>query len=168
MTSTNQPTDLLTFDEDRKKLPDMINVLTILTFVGCGVGLLSSIYAFVNAQKSYDDMVKLQDNLGNAPAFVKTMTGPHMVELAQKSLENRVPILLLSLVGYGLCVYGAVRMRQLKKEGFAVYAVGEVLPIIGSIIFIGFGLSSGFTLFFALAFPALFLILYGTQLKNLS
>jgi hypothetical protein len=168
MTSPNQPDDLLNFDEDRKKLPDMLNVLTILTFIGCGTGLISSIYAFVNAQKSYDDMVKVQSNMENAPEIVKKMAGPHMVELAEKSLENRIPILILSLVGYGLCVYGAIRMRKLKKEGFSFYALGEILPIIGGFIFVGMGLLGGFTLFVSLAFPALFLILYGTQLKHLS
>lgn len=168
MTSANKPADLLNFDEDRKKLPDMLNVLTILTFVGCGIGLIFSLYGFSNAQKSYDDIVKLQGNIENAPDIVKKMTGPHMVELAQKSLENRVPILLLALVGYGLCLYGAIQMRKLKKEGFTVYALGEVLPIIGGFIFAGLGMAGGFTLFMSLAFTALFLILYGTQLKHLS
>jgi len=168
MTSTNQPADILNLEEGRKKLPEMLNVLTILTFVGCGVGCISSVFSFFNAQKSYDSIVEAQGKLENAPAFVKKFAGPGMVEIARKSLENRLPILLLALVGYGLCLYGAIQMRAWKKEGFSIYLLGEILPVIAGFIFVGMGLFSGFALIGALLFPAVFIILYATQLKHLS
>jgi hypothetical protein len=168
MNSTNQPTDILSFDEGRKKLPEMLNVLTILTFVGCGLGLLGSLYSFFNAQKSYNDIVAAQDKLENAPEFVKKLAGPGMVEMARKSLENRLPILLLSVVAFGLCLYGAIRMRAWKKEGFPIYVLGEILPVITAFIFVGLGTFSGFAVISSLLFPAAFIIMYATQLKHLS
>jgi hypothetical protein len=168
MNYTNQPADLLDWEENRKKLPEMLNVLTILTFVGCGIGLISSVFGFFNAQKSYDKFMEGRDALRNGPEFLKKIGGPDIEELMRRSLENRLPILVLSLVSYGLCLYGAIRMRAWKKEGFGVYLIGEILPVIGGFIFIGIGLYSTFTLVTALLFPAVFILLYATQLKHLS
>ncbi|HTI11947.1 MAG TPA: hypothetical protein VL832_25410 [Puia sp.] len=168
MANTSQGPDILNFDEGRKKLPDMLNVLTILTFIGCGIGCISSVYSYFNAQKSYDDIVKLQDNLDSAPEFVKKLAGPKMVEIARNSLENRLPILLLAMVGYVLCLYGAIKMRAWKKEGFPVYVLGEILPVVAGFIFIGAGMFNGFAVIGALIFPAAFIIMYASQRKYLS
>ncbi|HWK02702.1 MAG TPA: hypothetical protein VNS58_03685 [Puia sp.] len=168
MTSTDQAADILDFDGSKKKIPEMLNVLTILTFVGCGVFTLGSIYSFFHARKGYDDLVQAQDKLADAPEFVKSLAGPKMVEMARLSLENRVPILLLALVGYGLCLYGAIRMRGLKKEGFPFYVLGQLVPVVASFIFLGVGSFGGFALIGGLLFPVLFIILYATQLKNMS
>jgi hypothetical protein len=168
MTESNPTVDTLDWDEKGKKLPDMLNVLTILTFIGCGLGLISSIWSFSSAQKGYDAAVDMQSKLDNLPDYAKRMMGPDPVAMARKSLENRMPILLLTLVAVALCLYGAIQMRKKKKAGFSLYLIGEVLPIITTFIFLGFGLLSGFTLTLAFFFPVLFIILYATQLKHLA
>jgi hypothetical protein len=169
MAELQQTTEPINWEVDKKKLPEMINVLTILTFVGCAVFALFSLYGFVNAQKSYDTLVQMQDKLDNAPDFVKKLTGPNAVENARKAWDNRLPILLLSLAGYVLCTYGAMQMRALKKLGFSIYLIGElVLPLVSTVIFLGFGSVSGFAAAFGLLFPVLFIILYATQLKKLA
>jgi tryptophan-rich sensory protein len=75
--------------------------------------------------------------------------------------------MLLSILACAICIYGALRMRSLRKSGFSVYLVGEVLPIIVSVIFLGFASFSGFMMAMSLIFPVVFIILYATQLKNL-
>ena len=79
-----------------------------------------------------------------------------------------MPLLLLSLVGYALCLYGANQMRQRKKMGFSLYVIGEIVPVVALFIFIGTGAMMGVTLVTSLIFPAVFIILYATQLKHLS
>lgn len=167
MTDINQPVDFLSNEEKAKKLPEMLNVLTILTFVGCGIAAISSVWAFSNAAKSYDDIQRLQSQMENAPAIAKSMLGPNIVEVARKSLENRLPILLLGLVATALCLYGAIQMRQKKKAGFSLYVIGELLPLIASFIFIGGAVFSGFSMALGILFPLVFIILYATQLKHL-
>lgn len=168
MANPNHPPDILDFDGSRKKLPDTLNVLTILTFVGCAIGFIASLYGYTHAKEGYENLVRLQDNMENVPGFLKGMTGPQAVEIARLSLENKTPILLLSLVGYGLCIYGAIRMRAWKKEGFYIYLCGEILPLIGSFIFIGAGIFAGFSGIFGLAVPLFFILMYAAQLKHLS
>jgi hypothetical protein len=167
MTDTNAKTDLLNWEEP-KKLPDMLNVLTILTFVGSGLFACSALYSFLNAQKSYDNIIKMQDKLDDAPAIVKKFMGPDMIELARKSVENRTPILLLTLIAYGLCTYGAIQMRKLKKTGFSIYVLGELLPLVTGLIFIGTTSVGGFAYIFTVLILAIFIILYATQLKHMS
>jgi hypothetical protein len=77
-----------------------------------------------------------------------------------------MPILLLNLVGAALCIYGAMEMRKLKKQGFLLWVTGEFLPIISGIVFIGMGMFKGFGII-GMVFPILFLILYAVQRKNL-
>jgi hypothetical protein len=167
MTDTNAKPDLLNWEEP-KKLPDMLNVLTILTFIGSGLGVLTSIYGFINARASYEKMVEMQDKMDQMPAFVKKFTGPDPVGASLKMLDNRTPITLLTLVACGLCIYGAMQMRKRKKMGFSVYVLGEILPLLTSFIFLGTASMGGFGFIFGILLYAVFIILYATQLKYLS
>ncbi|MES2849707.1 MAG: hypothetical protein V4685_11675 [Bacteroidota bacterium] len=167
MSETNQTNDYLNFpDEGKPKLPTGLNILTILTFIGCALGLFGGIWQFASAEKGYNDLMKMQDKMGDLPPIMRKMIGPDALETARKSMENKVPVLLLTLAGVGLCLYGAIEMRKLKKQGFTLWAAGEFLPIVGGFIFIGSGMLSGFALF-ALLFPIAFLIMYAVNKKHL-
>lgn len=164
---TNQTNDMLQMNEgDTPKLPTSLNVLTILTFIGCAIAAISSIWGFVSAQKSYDDLVAAQGKMDDAPAFVKKMMGPEMLEMSRKAAENRTVILLIGLAGVALCLWGALEMRKLKKQGFILWVAGEFLPIIATAVVLGFGVFTGFAAI-GLVFPIIFLILYGVNKKHL-
>ena len=151
---------------EHPSLPSGLNVLTILTFVGCAIAFISSVWSYINADKSYKQLVDSQDKLAEAPAWAKSMMGPEMVAIAKKSMENKLPILLLGIVATALCLYGAIEMRKLKKQGFILWLVGEVLPIITGVLFIGTGIFGGFGLI-GLLFPIVFIVLYLVQRKYL-
>lgn len=160
-------TSMLNFAEGNKpKLPSGLNVLTILTFIGCAFALIGSIWSFITAKSSYEKMIDAQDKMENAPAWAKSLMSPEMIEMSRKSLENRVPILILGIVGVALCFYGALQMRQLKKQGYIMWLLGEILPLVAAVFFVGFGIFSGFYLLILL-FPVAFIILYTTQRKHL-
>lgn len=150
-----------------RKLPDTLNVITILTFIGCGVGLLFSVAGYFFAQSGYDQAVKAQENIDKVPSFLRSMQGPDPVGAARAALDNRLPILLLGLLALGLCLYGAIQMRRWKKIGFTFYLIGELLPFLSGYLLIGSSTLSGFTLVFGGFFAGLFIILYATQLKHL-
>ena len=165
-------TDVLNFGETGKpKLPSGLNVLTILSFIGCAIQLLGSLYTFFTAKKSYEGLDKLteQMNSENMPGWVKSMMGDpeNMIKMITKSYENRIPIVLLSVVAAGLCFYGALQMRKLKKQGFLFYTIGELLPFLTQFLFIGAFAFSGFVMYFFIALSALFILLYSMQRKHL-
>jgi hypothetical protein len=61
-----------------------------------------------------------------------------------------------------------MQMRNLKKQGYLIYVIGELLPILSFAIFIGFGgLFGGIAMMFSTLFALLFIILYTTQRKYL-
>ncbi len=164
--------DFLNYDDNNKpKLTSGLNVLTILSFIGCALQLLGSLWSFFTAKKSYDSVDKLSEqmNSDSMPSWVKSMMGDpeNMVEMIKKTYENRIPIILLSLIAIALCFYGLLQMRKLKKQGFLFYTIGEILPFLTQILFIGAFTFSGFGMIFAVAIAVLFILLYAMQRKNL-
>ncbi len=145
----------------------MLNVLTILTFIGSAIMLISipiSKFFIGFAKKAMED-----------PATMERMSDKEIAEM-EKGVRvfdlmeaNATPIWIVTILGAALCVYGAIQMRKLKKDGYFIYLVGEILPIIGFAIILGF--SNYFTTtssyFSNLGIPLLFIILYTTQLKHL-
>ena len=165
MADINQPANTENWLEEPKKLPSMLNVLTILTFISNGLGFITAFYSYFSAASNYDKVVQAQDKMDQMPDFVKNMMGPDPVGNARRMLDNRLPIMLLTLVGCLLCFYGAWQMRKLKKTGFTIYIVGDVVPFISLFIFIGASALTGFTGIFTLIIVVVFVILYATQLK---
>jgi hypothetical protein len=151
------------FLKETSKLPEMINVLTILTFIGSGLLALFACWEFVGAKASLDMVTS-----GNMPAIARNFMPENYVEKLTFAYQNRVPILLMNLLVCALCIYGAILMRRLKKNGFVVYCIGELLlPLGTAYIFLGPHVISGGRDLFSLFFGVLFIVLYATQLKYL-
>ncbi len=167
--SENNYQDSSSFTASGKpKLPTGINVLTILTLIWCAVELYSNLSNFFGGRKKLDDAITASEKFKDAdvPKFAKNFFGPDMIAMLEKAYENRVPMFILGLVATLLCIYGAIQMRQLKKQGYILWLVGELLPILSIIIFIGAGFYANLT-GIMLIFPILFIILYTAQRKHL-
>jgi hypothetical protein len=167
MTDLNQNMGM---PEDKPTLPSGLNILTILTFIGSGLGLLSSLYNMMNAKKGLEQMEDAinSPNYESMPALAKKFLSPEALEVARKSYENRVPITLISLIGIALCVYGAIQMRKRKMQGYYLYLIGEIIPLISTVVFIGIGALSGFMGIIVICFTLLFVLLYTAQRKHLT
>jgi hypothetical protein len=165
----NQDTtkDVLNYDEQNvPKLTTGLNVLTILTFIGCAYELYSTVNNFISGRKALEDFEKSQEKLADAPAWAKKFASPEVHEVMVKSLDNKVPLIIIGLVSIALCVYGAIEMRKLKKQGFTFWLIGEILPYIGVVIFIGGVFFKTFLVYFTIV-PVIFILLYFFQRKNL-
>ncbi len=154
--------------EDMKKLPTMLNVITILTFIGCAYVAIMAVIGYFSASTAY----KVYDTIGTNGTTTENKTLNSLLsgakEMAKKQYDNRFIIFILALVGVALCLYGALQMRRLKKQGYFIYLSGELLPIVSFAIFIGFSNFLGaLSIIFAALFAAVFIILYTTQLKEL-
>ncbi len=172
MQDNYNPDDSLTVNDLQKTpLPTGLNVLTILTIIGCVIALLFSVFGFVSSKSSYDkkDEVMAQMQSAETPKFVKSMMGDpaNFEKMTIKSYENRIPILLLSLVAVGLCFAGALQMRKRKKQGYLLYVIGELLPFVTMAFFIGFFALSGMIFMFTVVLAAVFILLYTMQRKHL-
>ena len=103
------------------------------------------------------------------PDFVKKMYSPESLELYRKIDANKLPIIVLTIIASALCVYGALEIRKLKKSGFYTYIIGELLPFVGYLLFVGTGFfATGVSAYVGVGISVLFIILYATQLKYLT
>jgi len=153
---------------DKSKLPGSLNILTILTFIGCGLGLL-----FVFGSKK---MMEFGIKMADSPEAQARMTDKELADMEKlKSMyeimsSNWIAYLIPSLIGIALCFFGALQMRKLKKQGFYMYVLGQILPIIGGAIVIGFSnqFSNTSSYVIGMGIPILFIFLYSRNLKYLS
>lgn len=155
------------FEEEKKKLPTMLNVLTILTFIGSAFQLVSiplSKFGMKFAKQAMDN-----------PEVLEKLSERDLQDIEKQGrafdmmMANTTPLWIVVILSAALCVYGAIQMRKLKKDGFYIYSVGEILPVIGYVIIIGWDLTfiNNQSYFFNIGIPLLFIALYASQLKHM-
>lgn len=166
MTETTSQFESSLHLEEPKKLSSTLNVLTILTFIGSALAFFSGFYSFASSEKTFQKMKETYESgqFDSMPEFAKKMMLP--LEYYQKLNENRLPIMLLTVIAAVLCIFGAIQMRKLLKQGFYIYLIGEILPLLIPVLFVG-GLAFNMYFYIGFAFTALFIILYAVQSKHL-
>jgi len=148
----------------------MLKVLTILTFIGSGIAILSGIYQYISAEKNLAAMQQMANSpdFDKMPEFAKKFYSPEAIELVRLSAVNKLPLLVVTLIGALLCIIGAIDMRKLKMQGYYTWIIGEIFPVIASIILLGKASITGWGSYFGYGFLALFIILYSSQIKYLT
>lgn len=156
-------TDL--FNEQPKPLSGTLKVLTVLTFIWCGIEYLSGIYNLYKSQSYSTDRIKMEqqiDRLGEDSFFGKALQ--NSLEMMDKIYPYRYVFFVSILVFTTFCLVGAIKMRKQKKVGLPLYIIGELSPIVITAILVGLDtLNTKITAFIAL----IFVILYISQRKNL-
>lgn len=161
-------------EQPQRKRPVFLTVLCILTFVSCGLGVLSSVYGLTvsgNAAKQMQSQQRMMQRMGH------DQDNPFLdeaIDSAQKIESKQTLNSLLSLGNSLLCLAGALLMWRLRKSGYFIYVIGQTLPFISLIImypllqdskFIGPLMLIGYVVmaFFSLAF----IVMYGLNLKHM-
>ena len=133
--------------EAQPKRPNLLTTLCILTFIGSGMQLFSSLVI----AGFYDIFVQI------AQEFAEKFKMPGIDQLR----EVKPVFFLVSAILYTGSVAGAILMMRLKKTGFHVYTVSQILLILSPMYFMH--QSSPGTLEILLS--ALFIFLYSLNLK---
>lgn len=135
---------------ETKKRPTFLTVLCILTFIGSGLGILSGLLMLI--------AVSMADTLASIPGFgnaieAASMGGP----------TYTIITLILSITS----LYGAISMWGLKKIGFFLYLIAQILMLIVPFIFLPSIIAmAGFIV--SIIFTVGFIIMYAVNLKHLS
>jgi hypothetical protein len=162
--------DVLNYDDTRNqaKLPSGLNVLTILTFVGCAIfGLFTLFSPIINKfVLGIMDKAASSGRELSAKQLADIEKGRAAIELAN---QNMIPIMAIGLAGIILCFIGALWMRKYKKDGYWMYVAGELAPVLGSFLILGTAQYTGVTsILIGIGVPVLFVILYTMQRKYLT
>jgi len=166
MNQGNEADNLNADSYEKPKLPQGLNILTILTFIACGFwGLVTLCMPLL-----YDFLLKLMnDQLGpgkdlTAKKIAEIEKGKASIELMQ---QNAIPLLAIGMIGLILCFIGALWMRKLKKDGFWLYVAGQLVPIIGGVVILGTDQYQSVGSLLGLLIPIVFIVLYAFQRKYL-
>ena len=160
----NKNEGVLNYGINSKEIPSNLKTITTLTIIACAYTYLSSIYSFFTACNKTNDLEKIQDAKAQGGFLGDFMTV--IEEMTISACDNKLIILIATLICTTLCLYGALQMRKLKKNGFPIYVVGELLlPIFSSIILFG-GKYLFIFLGASLLIPIVFMALYIAQRKH--
>ena len=151
-------------DEQPQQRPVFLTVLCILTWVGSGIGFLGGLVGFfTNQAENYKEII----NTPGAEDIMGTMAS-YEEYLFWTNLSNGIGILVAAL-----CIFGAVFMYQLKKNGFYIYLGGCVLSTAISFLAMSHLMPSGLawvgyiTVILSTLVSVAFIIMYGVNLKHM-
>lgn len=138
---------------EKTRRPDILTILCILTFVGSGSSLIANSFLYLMF-----DQVKEIVGQQEALSFLGSEINLSFL------LEIKPVFFLIQAALYFLSVFGAYQMFQLRKIGFHLYTVSQILLLIMSKIFIP---SLPFPIF-ELMVSTVFIFLYYKNLQFMS
>jgi len=152
------------------KRPQFLTVLCILSFIGCGIGLVSGVMGyFSNKALASTGLQEAMSDMGGEMEEASTEMGEAMDLLGGMGLDfakmatSSLIVGLLNIV----VLLGVLMMWKLKKTGYYVYTLGQVASIATPFLVVG-SLAGGMMATLGAIFPILFIILYGLNLKHMS
>ncbi len=129
--------------------PNLLTVLCILTFIGSGMNMVSSL-VIAGFYDTFTEVVLLFSEKFKLPGI-------------DVLLESKPIFFLVSGLLYAGSLVGAFLMFQLKKAGFHVYAIFQILLILAPMYFMhlsGPGILD-------IIFSGIFILLYSSNLKSM-
>lgn len=158
-------------EEEQKGIPTFLKVLCILTFIGAGFGIIGAIYSVAMHDFTMNMMSRSLESAQNNPFMPKNFNATYMETLEKWGMVSYG----LNFLGSFLCLMGAIFMWKLKKSGFYVYVLGQIVPFIAAYGLLG-GMTAGGGTFGGLMlagqilgalFPIGFIVMYAVNLKHL-
>lgn len=165
------------YESEPAKRPSFLTWLCILTFIGSGWAIISSIYTFTSVDKYAnilakentlkEDTVKVDSSKANhkkGEVFSEKIKHSFSKILEKDNLKN---LAIGNLIAALITLAGAVLMWNLKKIGFYTYIAGVAIALLVPFFLFGNDLiavgATSFNNFFGLVFIAL----YALNLKSL-
>ncbi len=144
-------------------VPQGINVLSILSFIGSALQIVGAVVGYflipfsvkqVNEQRTLEKARELKP----FSSFFKWSA-----DTTIRQYELRVPILILSVLTAFVCIWGVWQMRKRKKAGLHVYSAGEIaMPV-----FTAFAIDAWSSIF-GFVIAIVFIVLFYLQRKHLT
>ncbi|MBR9859252.1 hypothetical protein GYB22_00575 [bacterium] len=160
----------------KKKRPDFLTVICILTFIGSGWGLINAGISLFSTnlgqaqeevEAAFDEateQMEYEEDAQEALDIIELIKGGVMTVLEEENAR------MLAAISFGSCfltLLGAIFMFQLRKFGYYMYVIGIAILLFGPMILLGgnLGLVVGVINSF---FGLIFVIMYSANLKHLA
>lgn len=147
------------------KRPTFLTVLCILSFIGCGIGVVSGITGYFTnkalASTNIMEEAMAQSDDPESAAMAMDMMGDLGMDFGKMATNSLAQGLLCIVV-----LIGVIMMWKQKKTGFYVYTVSNLAYAICPFIFLG-GLVGGLAGTLGAIMSIIFIILYALNLKHM-
>ena len=156
-------------DTNPKPRPALLTVLCILTFIGSGFGVLHNIMGMIVSPirnffgPDFFDMIMDEVDDDYTRKFVE-----QAMDMAQNAIHHIFEISFVQFLLYAGSLAGAIMMFQLKKTGFYIYTISQILLLFVPAVFLGFNLFINIGILFSSIFTILFIALYAVNLKKMN
>ena len=137
------------------KRPQFLTVICILSFIFSGIGIIFLLFGIFGVLAAKSAGIDLSEKMAEM--------GTDQVSIDAAAAALSIPSLVISIVLTIISLIGVIMMWKLKKTGFFVYTGTQVIALIVPIFFSGM---AGFS-FVGLFFTALFIVLFGLNLKHM-
>jgi hypothetical protein len=162
------------FDQKPER-PQFLKILCILTFIGSGYLVCSSLFNYINPNVAARIMVQVKvkdssnlrkDSLRKAkqPAFFREMLKNAQTIATPENIRKTSECKILTGC---LCLFGAIWMWRLKRNGYYIYILGVVLEIATPFYLFGNNSLSIISTIGTAFFGVLFIIFYGMNIKSM-
>ncbi len=163
--------------QQKPQRPTFLTVLCVLSFLGSGIGIISNLSGYLNADvQSAFQQEKIEETKEKIDKQLDD--GEEGKELADRMLSDTSAITdpakkkkdaLYSFFANVLSLAGAVLMFRLKREGFYLYVAGILISILSPLYVFGTGNLVSMGISIAVGFVGIiFILLYYLNLKYLS
>jgi hypothetical protein len=145
--------------------PTFLSVLCILSFIGNGLGIIQGLFIWMMS----GFYARLFSGLSKS-----LKTGQSEMNIVEKVLNGLSWWAISIVIGSLACLAGAIIMWKLKKSGYFLYIIGQILPLLGLLFFfLGSipGPKTGGSMIFVLfssIFPIAFIVMFGLNQKHLN
>jgi len=140
---------LPTVPGEKPKRPSLLTILCNLSFIGSGMNFFSSIV--------------IASFYGSFTEIAKTLAEKYTLPGIDIILESPPAFFFTSGLLYAASFLGVMLMWNLRKIGFHVYTIAQILLILAPMYFLKLPGPS----LFDIIFSGMFVILYGVNLKNM-
>ena len=147
-------------------LPSFLNVLTILTFIGSGLGIIGGLYGLTTIDQQ-KEAIQIMENMPGSSAIFGQAFNAEMTEMIRVSLDNIYLLQGSAILLATICIIGAIQMRKLKKSGYLLYVISSAISIVIPMTVFGFGIMSVMMMAGHL-FTVAFVVMYSVNLKYLN
>jgi hypothetical protein len=153
---------------EQKKRPDMVTGLGIMSFVNCGLFLIVYLVALMgvsglNSIPEDELQAQLDEAFEQMAGTVSEADVEQVYVVLDVLKEKGVMIMAVLLVLTALRLFGVMKMWKNQKQGFHIYAGGQVARVLAPILFFG---SLGVSVFGSIL-AVLMIVGYGTQMKHM-
>lgn len=152
----------ISIESELPKRPQFLTILCLLSFIGNIFYFLWSLWGYFSISKSEEFIKNITTSKPDTHGIINEME-----QSLLNAYENAIPNLMIGLFCASICFYGVLLIWKLKRKGFFIYSVGEIIPAIAAFFLGGDSLIGAIGAVLLLLLAVSWIVMYAINFKHL-